>query len=164
MGTRRHTHTHTHYIISAAAFRPQRSVWKHTHIASLSYIISLGQMQPELNMWVFSSLRFQSYKKKKLPLLHPSLVPLTPVLPTHFVCGSGGKVGWGEPGTCNLRPDFHWKQMLSIHCKDRLMFSKAYNNKPRGSSQCRLGKQRRAATEYQLSQWADLVRGEKFRA
>lgn len=163
MGTCRHTHTHTHYIISAAAFRP--SALSENTLTLQAWVTSLAWDKCSLSLTCeyFPAYGFRA-TKKKLPLLHPSLVPLTPVLPTHFVCGSGGKVGWGEPGTCNLRPDFHWKQMLSIHCKDRLMFSKAYNNKPRGSSQCRLGKQRRAATEYQLSQWADLVRGEKFRA
>ena len=62
------------------------------------------------------------------------------------------KTGWAKPRPCNLRPDFHWKQMLSIRCKDRLMFSKAYNNKPRGLSHASWGN-RSERPEYQLRSW-----------
>lgn len=40
--------------------------------------------------------------------------------------------------------------MLSIRCKDRLMFSKAYNNKPRGLSHASW-ENRSKRPEYQLS-------------
>lgn len=72
-----------------------------------------------------SELSFSSYCFRAK--IHP------PLLPCFFFCLLE-KEGWAEPRPCNLRPDFHWKQMLSIRCKDRLMFSKAYNNKPRGLS------------------------------
>lgn len=56
--------------------------------------------------------------------------------------------------------------MLSIRCKDRLMFSKAYNNKPRGLSHASW-ENRSNPPEYQLSDWVSVSmkewtsRGEK---
>lgn len=70
------------------------------------------------------------------------------------------KTGWAKPRPCNLRPDFHWKQMLSIRCKDRLMFSKAYNNKPRGLSHASWGN-RSERPEYQLRSWLSERVGER---
>lgn len=45
--------------------------------------------------------------------------------------------------------------MLSIRCKDRLMFSKAYNNKPRGLSHASW-ENRSNPPEYQLSDWVSV--------
>lgn len=63
-----------------------------------------------------------------LKYTHPSVTLLC------FSSLSLEKTRWAEPRPCNLRLDFHWKQMLSIRRKDQLMFSKAYDNKPRGLS------------------------------
>lgn len=80
----------------------------------------------------------------------PTVSGLKYTHPSVYISLPGGKEGWAEPWPCNLRPDFHWKQMLSIRCKDRLMFSKAYNNKPRGLSHASW-ENRSKRPEYQLS-------------
>lgn len=85
-----------------------------------------------------------------LKYTHPS-VTLFLFFPSASLCLLE-KTRWAEPRPCNLRPDFHWKQMLSIHRKDRLMFSKAYNNKPRGSSHASW-RNRGKRPQYQLSEW-----------
>lgn len=99
------------------------SLCKHTLLLPAS-VPSLARDECSLGLtskiFLFQGLNYTHHSSS------PSLIP---------VCTSLlEQRRWAEPRPCNIRPDFHWKQMLSIRGKDRLMFSKAYNNKPRGSS------------------------------